>query len=59
MDATGYTISEILSQLTLYNSGQWHSVTFFSRKIIFTETWYKIHNGELLAIVEAFKTWRH
>ncbi len=23
------------------------------------ETWYKTHNGELLAIVEAFKTWRH
>ena len=21
--------------------------------------WYKIHDGELLAIVEAFKTWRH
>ena len=23
------------------------------------ETCYKIHNEELLAIVEAFKTWRH
>ena len=23
------------------------------------ETRYKTHNGELLAIVEAFKTWRH
>ena len=23
------------------------------------KTWYKIHDGELLAIVEAFKTWRH
>ena len=23
------------------------------------ETWYKTHDGELLAIVEAFKTWRH
>ena len=23
------------------------------------ETWYKTHNGKLLAIVEAFKTWRH
>ena len=23
------------------------------------ETWYETHNGELLAIVEAFKTWRH
>ena len=23
------------------------------------KTWYKTHNDELLAIVEAFKTWRH
>ena len=27
--------------------------------MIFAETWYKTHNAELLAIVEAFKTWRH
>ncbi len=24
-----------------------------------TETQYEIHNRELLAIVEAFKTWKH
>ena len=27
--------------------------------MILAETRYKIHNGKLLAIVEAFKTWRH
>ena len=27
--------------------------------MISAETRYKIHDGELLAIVEAFKTWRH
>ena len=27
--------------------------------MIFTKTCYKTHNGELSAIVEAFKTWRH
>ena len=27
--------------------------------MILAETWYKTHNGKLLAIVEAFKTWRH
>ena len=27
--------------------------------MILAETWYKTHNAELLAIVEAFKTWRH
>ena len=27
--------------------------------MILTETRYKTHNAELLAIVEGFKTWRH
>ena len=27
--------------------------------MISAETWYKTHDGKLLAIVEAFKTWRH
>ncbi len=39
--------------------GQWHPVAFFSQKMIPAETRYKTHNQELLAIVEAFKTWRH
>ena len=59
MDALGYIISGILSQLTLNDLGQWHPVAFFSKKMILAETWYKIHNGELLTIVEAFKTWKH
>ena len=58
-DASGYAIGGVLSQLTSDNSGQWHPVAFFSRKMIPAETRYETHNGELLAIVEAFKTWRH
>ncbi len=27
--------------------------------MILTETWYETHDGELLAIVKAFKTWKH
>ena len=27
--------------------------------IIPVEIWYKTHNGELLAIVKVFKTWKH
>ncbi len=38
---------------------KWHPIAFFSRKMIPTESWYKTHDQELLAIVEAFKTWRH
>ena len=34
-------------------------MAFFSCKIISVEGRYKIHNGELLAIVEAFKTWKY
>ena len=56
---SGYTIGRVLSQLTLDNLGQWHPIAFYSRKIIPAKTRYKTHNGELFAIVEAFKTWRH
>ena len=58
-DASGYAIGEVLSQLTSDDLGQWHLVAFFSRKMILAETRYETHDGELLAIVEAFKTWRH
>ena len=70
-DASGYAIGGVLSQLTsdqLTSSdsnssksdiGQWHPVAYFSRKMIPAETRYETHDGELLAIVEAFKTWRH
>ena len=56
MDASSYAIGGVLSQLTLDNLGQWHPVTFFLQKMILAETRYKTHNGELLAIVKAFKT---
>ncbi len=59
MDASGYAIGEILSQLTSDDLGWWHLIHFFSRKMIPTETWYKTQNGELLAIFEAFKIWKH
>ena len=56
-DASGYAISDVLSQLT--DLGQWHPVAYYSQKMIPVETQYEIHNGKLLAIVEAFKTWRY
>ena len=63
----GYTIREILSKLTsdhlisdhlTSNQGQWYLVASFSRKIIPIETCYENHDNDLLAIVEAFKTWK-
>ena len=63
IEALGYAIGGVLSQLTsdhlIFNQGQWHLVTYFLRKMFAAETRYKTHDGELLAIVEAFKTWRH
>ena len=66
INASGYAINGVLSSLvsktrpdkvvTKTNLGQWHPVAFFSRKMISVETWYKTHNGELLAIVKVFKT---
>ena len=68
-DALGYAIGGILNQLssrirpdgviTEDNLGQWHLVGFFSKKMISAKIWYKTHNSKLLAIVEAFKIWRH
>ncbi len=69
-DVSGYAIGGVLSQLTskvtsgsggLAKSeiGYWHPVAYFSRKMIPAKTRYEMHNSELLAIVEAFKTWRH
>ena len=58
-DASRYAIDGVLSQLTLDNLGRWHPVACYSQKIIPAETQYKTHDGELLAIVEAFKRLQH
>ena len=59
-DKSGYAIGEVLGPLILKYLGRWYLVAFFFRKMILAaETRYKTHNGEFLAIVEAFKTWKH
>ena len=55
-DVSGYAIDRVFNQLTLDDSGRWHPMAFFSRKMIPAETRYKTHDGELLAIVKTFKT---
>ena len=55
----GYSINRVLSQLTSDDLDQWHPIAFFSYKIIPVETRYKTHDGKFLAIVKAFKIWRH
>ena len=68
-NASSYAIGGVLSQLSSETRpdgvvikddlGQCHPIAFFFRKMIPTETWYKTHNSKLLAIVKAFKIWRH
>ena len=55
----GYVIGRIFSLLTLNNLAQWYLTAFFSQKKIPAETCYKTYVSELLAIIEAFKTWKH
>ena len=56
-DTLGYAISCVLSQLTIL--GRWHPVAYYFRKMILAKTQYETYNGELLAIVQAFKTWQN
>ena len=68
-DALSYAISGVLSQLafeirldwvvTKIDLSQWHSVVFFLKKMIPAKTQYETHDGELLAIVKAFKIWHY
>ena len=59
IDVSSYATGGVFSQLTLDGLGQLHPIAFFSQMMIFAETRYKTHDGELLAIVETLKTWRH
>ena len=62
---SGYAIGDMLSQLAFEikpdriviktDLGQKYPITFFLKKIISIETWYKTLNGKLLAIIKAFK----
>ena len=54
IDRSGYAIGGVFGQLTSNDLGQWHPVAFFFKKMIPAETRYMTHDGELLAIVEAF-----
>ena len=55
-DASDYALAAILSIIT--DDGEIHPVAFLSRTFSSTELNYDVHDKELLAIFEAFKTWR-
>ena len=51
------TINEIFYQLN--DKNYWHSIIYFSKKIISTKCNYKIYNKNFLIIIFVFKQWRH
>jgi transposase InsO family protein len=55
-DASAFAISAILSQQA---EDRWHPVAFYSRQLRDAETRYETADAEFLAIVEAFRNWRH
>ena len=55
-DASDFAIGAVLSQI---HEQHLHPVAFHSRKMDKAEVNYDIHDKEMLAIVAAFKQWRH
>ena len=55
-DASDFALGTILLQ---YLGKRLHPVTFHSRKLNDAERNYEIHDKELLAILDAFKEWKH
>jgi hypothetical protein len=56
-DASGYALGIVLEQPG--EDGKLRPVAFYSRKFTTAERNYDVHDRELLAIVEAFKQWKH
>jgi len=56
-DASNFAIGAVLSQRD--DENRLHLVAFHSRKFQPAEINYEIHDKELLAVVDAFKHWRH
>ena len=56
-DASDYAVAAILS--TVASDGEVHPIAFHSRMLGTSELNYDTHDKELLAIFEAFTTWRH
>lgn len=47
------------AELAQHSEGAWHPVAFESRKLTPAEKNYPTHEKELLAIINALKTWKH
>jgi hypothetical protein len=57
-DVSGIAIGAVLSQQSVDNN-TWHPVTFLSKALNPVEQNYKIHNSEMLAIIQGLEEWRN
>lgn len=52
-DASDFAIAEIIQQPNL--EGNWHPISYFSRRLTPPEINYDVHNKEMLAIIKTFR----
>ncbi|KAG5734824.1 hypothetical protein E4T56_gene631 [Termitomyces sp. T112] len=57
-DTSDFATGVVLSQQSL-EDGKWHPVAFYSKSLNAVEQNYKIHNKEILAIIQLFEEWQH
>jgi hypothetical protein len=57
-DGSGITTGTVLSHQSV-NDNVWHSITFLSKVLNPVERNYKIHDTEMLAIIQGLEEWRH
>jgi hypothetical protein len=57
-DSSDYATGVILSQLSM-EDGKWHRIAYYSKSLSETEWNYKIHDKEMLAIIQALEEWQH
>jgi hypothetical protein len=57
-DGSGITTGVVLSQQKV-DDNMWHPVTILSKALNPVERNYKIHNSEMLAIIQGLEEWRH
>lgn len=57
-DSSDFALGAVISQVSPLD-GLNHPIAFYSRKLLPAELNYQIYDKELLAIVAAFKHWRH
>ena len=58
VDSLDFATGAVLSQENP-DDGKWHPVAFLSKSLSPVERNYKIHDKEMLAIVQALEEWRH